>query len=299
MKAYRELDILMVSLVIGTLCGCGIKGGESTLGKYNRDANFPMHYIAGGDTPGSGSLYRIDEVSVGQSVASDFVIGGLTAPGGLIQDFAGNIYVSETLPQPDGRILKLRPNSSEFIEVINGLDYPTGIAVDSFNQLYVLENGKQRILKLDAIGVLSEFIASEISSPEEGVFDNNDNLFLVEASGQIVSKISPSGERSVVTPVISGLLDTSINSGGRIFVLETDQDEGTGKVLKVNDSTSTEEILSDLISPLAIIFDNANALYIAEGAPANRISRYIEGEASRRVIITTEGEPRCITFSPR
>jgi sugar lactone lactonase YvrE len=297
--AALKKNISILSLVIGALTGCGIKDGESTLGKYSRDANFPMHYIAGGDIPGNGALYRIDEVSVGQSVASDFVIGGLTAPGGLVQDFSGNIYISETLPEPDGRILKLRPDGNEFIEVITGLDYPTGVAVDSFNQLYVLENGKQRILKFDAIGVLSEFIGSEISSPEDGVFDSNDNLFLVEASGQIVSKISPNGERTIVSPIITGLLDTSLNSGGRIFVLETNQYEGTGKVLKVTDSSTTEEILTDLVSPLAIIFDNANALYIAEGAPANRISRYIEGEANRRVIITTEGEPRGITFSPR
>jgi hypothetical protein len=136
------------------------------------------------------------------------------------------------------------------------------------------------------------------SSPEEAIFDSNDNLFLVEAGSRVVSKIDPSGNRTVISPVVSGILDTAINSAGCIFVLETNKEKGTGKVDKVIDPNSIEEILTDLISPLAIIFDSANALYVAEGAPANRISRFVEGESNRRVIINTEGEPRGITFSP-
>ena len=298
MSTRKAFERSFLCLSICLMTGCGIKGSESTLGKFSRSAQFPMHYIAGGDTPGSGSLFRVAEVSVGQTVASEWLLDGLTAPGGITQDFAGNIFVSETLPEPDGRVLKVEPGSTELIEVVTGLDYPTGVAIDSFNQLYVLENGKQRVLKLEATGILQEFGSGDISSPEEAIFDSSDNLFLVEAGSQIVSKIDPSGNRTVISPVVSGILDTAINSAGRIFVLETNQEEGTGKVNKVIDSSSTEEILTELISPLAIIFDSANALYVAEGAPANRISRFVEGESNRRVIISTEGEPRGITFSP-
>ena len=74
--------------------------------------------------------------------------------------------------------------------------------------------------------------------------------------------------------------------------------EGYGKIIRVLDQNTTEDLVVELVNPLAFAFDSSNAIYIAEGAPVNRITRFAAGESSRRIIVETEDEPLAIIFTP-
>ncbi len=270
----------------------------STIGQFGKSANFPMYYMVGGDIPQSGDLYKVTEVSVGQIVESELVASGMTAPGGMAQDTVGNIYITETLPAPDGRVLKIPAGGDVAKDFMIDLDYPTGVALDMFNQVYIIENGQHRVTKYDATGAVTAFKNDEIGSPEAGVMDANDNLYLVESQTNIISKIDHAGNRQVISPPLEGIRDIAIDAAGIVYVLWADSESGTGKIFKLLDENTFEAVMTDLISPMAIAFDSANALYIAEGAPVNRISRFVSGEASRRIIVNTAGEPRTMIFTP-
>lgn len=293
----RNATLTMTWLSSLHLAGCAVEH-ESTIGQYTLAANFPMYYLVSDDTEKSGALYKVSEVSVGQTVESELVATGFTSPGSIAQDTAGNIYIPETLPAPDGRILKLRPGNTEATDFIVNLDYPTGVALDTFNQVYAIENGLHRISKNDATGIFSIFKDTEIRSPEMGIMDKDDNLYLVESGDMIISKTSPSGERTVASPVIEGILGVALDGSGILNVLSVSASDGVGKILRVIDAETTEEIVSGLVNPLAFAFDSANAMYIAEGAPVNRISRYAAGESARRIIVNTVAEPRALIFTP-
>jgi sugar lactone lactonase YvrE len=298
MKRGIKIGVLVTaSLMLSIFFGCSIEH-ESTIGQFTTVANFPMYYLVGGDDPKSGALYKVSEVSEGQTVESELVASGFTSTGSPAQDTAGNIYIPEVLPEPDGRILKLAQKTTEAKEFIVDLDYPTGVALDTFNQLYVIENGKHRVMKNDASGMITAFKDTEIHSPEMGIIDDEDNLYLVETGASVVSKTNASGVRKVVTPTIDGIISVAIDAAGVINILTVDANEGTGKILRVIDENTTNEVVTGLINPLSFAFDSANAMYIAEGAPANRISRYASGESSRRVIVNTVDEPRALIFTP-
>jgi DNA-binding beta-propeller fold protein YncE len=257
-----------------------------------------MHYLTDSGVEGGGALYKVSEVSVGQLVDSELVLSGFTTPGGLAQDSAGDIYLAETRPAPEGRVLKLKPSKDTAMEFVTNLDYPTGVAIDSFNQVYIIENGQHQVSKFDATGVYSLFKDTEIESPEVGVMDANDNLFLVESGTQVVSKINPTGERQVVTPPLEGILGVAVDAAGYVNVLTVNASEGYGKIVRILDQNTTEDLVDELVNPLAFAFDSSNAIYIAEGAPVNRITRFAAGESSRRIIVETVDEPLAIIFTP-
>lgn len=260
-------------------------------------ADFPLFFVAGA-TLETGSLYKVEALTGGSAVTARLVRGGLVAPGGLAQDHAGNLYVAEALPEPEGRVLRLSPDGGAPVPVIVGLSYPTGVVLDTFNQIYAIENGRQRVTKLGATGELSGFKTTELASPESGVMDAQDALYLVEAGTSVVSRLAPTGERAVLTAEVPGLRATAVDATGAVHVLVVDADMATGKVYRVEGLDRLVVVTEDLVNPLALAFDGENALYVAEGAPAQRISRLGAGETTRRVIVTTEGEPRSLTFTP-
>ena len=288
---------LCLSVAAFFCAACGGKG-QSTIDKFGREANFPMFYTSVSEKAGGCALYKVSEVSIGQSVASTLVIDGLSNIGGAVQDLAGNIYLAVNQAAPAGKILRILAGSSEAKDFILNLDYPTGVAVDTFNQVYVIENGKHQVSRLDAAGSYTTFKSDELQSPEVGLVDTSDNLFLVEGDAKVVSKISPSGVREVMSPMIAGIRDVAVDNAGVVHVISADNESGLGKVLKIVGPGESVEVVVGLENPMGIGFDSANALYISEGAPANRISRYVNGEGSRKVIITSDVEPGAILFTP-
>ncbi len=257
-----------------------------------------MYFIAGGDAPGTGALYQVEEVSRGQAVSSTILLSGLTGPTGLTHDFTGHVFVTETLPFPEGKIKKATIKSRTVDDYIVDLDYPTGIAVDSFNQVYVVENGKKRVTRLLGTGKFEVFRQENLGSPEVGQMDAADNLYLLESDFSVVSRIDSHQNREVISPAVKNIRDIALDASDIPHILVVDMDLGIGEVLRVVDANTTESVVGGLINPTAIAFDSANALYISEGSPANRITRYVIGEEVRRVIVTLDVEPNAITFTP-
>jgi sugar lactone lactonase YvrE len=293
-RSPRELALLVLSSTVA----CG-EPNASSLGRFGREANFPLYYLVSGDSASSGAIYRVAEVAAGETAASELVVDGLTSPSGLAEDSAGNLFVTETLPGPDGSVKRIAAGTTTPRPLILDLSYPTGIAVDSFNQIYVLENGRDRVLRLSAHGRLETLVDSGIGSPETGTMDLNDNLFISEAESTAITMVHPDGALEAVAPdVATGINGIAVDSSGRLHVLVVDIAAQTGRILCAETPGVYVEVATDLVNPTAIAFDSANALYVAEGAPANRISRIVAGETTRRAVVEADGEPVAIAFTP-
>ncbi len=106
--------------------------------------------------------------------------------------------------------------------VNGGLNYPTGIAVDSTGHLYVAETGNNRILKITPAGVVSVFAgattagyldangtAARFNEPYGVAVDAADFVYVVDYGNSRIRKISQAGDVTTFAGSTQGFLDAT------------------------------------------------------------------------------------------
>jgi sugar lactone lactonase YvrE len=141
----------------------------------------------------------------------------LNTPGGAVYDKAGNLFVAEI---GNHVIRKFASNGaiSVFAGQVgvsgstngtgtNALFYwPSAIAIDSNQNLYVADQGNNLIRKITPTGVVSTFagstsgftnangILAQFNLPNGVAVDDSDNIFVADFSNHAIRKITPSGD---------------------------------------------------------------------------------------------------------
>ncbi|MBD1210771.1 MAG: putative Ig domain-containing protein, partial [Ignavibacteria bacterium] len=163
-------------------------------------------------------------------------------PFGIATDAMGNIYVADT---GNNRIRKISPSGAVSTFAGSGIagyvdggatvcqfKNPFGVALDSMGNVYVADNGNQRIRKISVGGVVTT-IASGLF-PVGLAIDKAGNIYVSDWLNDKISKINPAG---VVTTLAGG-------SGSGYA-------DGTGSSAKFN-------------SPAGLALDGAGNIYTAE-----------------------------------
>ncbi len=183
-----------------------------------------------------------------------------TRPIGLALDSAGNLYVADATNHTIRKISSAGvvttwagqagiTGSDDGIGTAAHFNYPTGLAFDSNDNLYVADTTNNTIRKITPEGVVNTLAGtvgcsgSTDGSGTEALFnrptglavDSGDNLYVADTGNSAIRKISPEG---IVTtfaglPTIAGLLD----------------------------ATGTEALFNQ---PQALAFDSNDNLYVAD-----------------------------------
>src|SRR5437879_3107006 len=111
-------------------------------------------FVTGGDA-GGGKILKFTWDGVRSTFAS-----GLSAPGALTFDMAGNVFVAAG----GGQILKFTPDGVQST-FASGLDFPIDLAFDSTGNLFVADYGSGNIYKFTPSGLRTTFV-SGLSWPE-------------------------------------------------------------------------------------------------------------------------------------
>ena len=249
---------------------------------------------------GAGNVLVAD---TGDMVARRFSVGGaissvgqvLAAPHGVAVDAAGNYYVSDDEPL----VLKITP--AGVTSIVAGISQdgysgdggpataalismPTGVAVDSGNNVYFTDYNNNRIRRVSASGTITtiagngRFIFSGDNGPAlsagldplDVAVDNKNNLYVADHINNRIRKITPDGMIATVAgtgasgyagdggPATSALLNTptgvAVDNGGNLFIA----DNGNSVVRRVTSG--------GLITTIA---GNGNFLPISgDGGPA-------------------------------
>jgi sugar lactone lactonase YvrE len=220
--------------------GYGIVNGNGT------SAQFKDPYSIGADA--DGNLYTTDggdaRIRRITSTGNVFTFTGSETAGyrdgdpdsarfntttSIVADPQGNIYVSEGLNR---RIRKV--SASGQVSTIAGtgerglrngdaaaaqFDFPGGIAIDRFGNLYVLDRGNFCIRKMTPAGIVSTFAGSGVAGTNDGgpgeaqfssemhdiVADQQGNLFV--SDDHRIRKISPEGSVITIAGSTAGFVD--------------------------------------------------------------------------------------------
>jgi sugar lactone lactonase YvrE len=197
----NKIRKINTSGVITTICGTGVAGysgdgGAATLAKING--------VSGIDFDAAGNMYladaenhRIRKISTagtittiaGNGTAGTTGDGGaattasLYYPIGVTVDAAGNIYVCQGRYGTDYRVRKI--NTSGVITTIAGtgsygfsgdggpataaeLYQPYSVAINSLNELLIVDRQNNRIRKVDAAGIITTFAGNGYSDLGDG-----------------------------------------------------------------------------------------------------------------------------------
>ncbi len=165
------------------------------------------------------------------------------APAGVASDSAGNFYFTDeepNFPSETPHILKVTPQGSTSIVAGGGpdgfsgdngpateaaLNAPQGLAVDAVGNIYVADNGNNRVRKIDTTGTITTIAGNgkfEFSgdngpaisaglNPFDLALDSTGDLFVVDQLNNRVRKIAPNG--TITTVVGTGLAGYSGDGG--------------------------------------------------------------------------------------
>jgi hypothetical protein len=224
---------------------------------------------------GSDVLYIAD---TGNHRVRRIGLSGLSA--GLMEHFAGSTSGVAGTTGDDG------------LAAAALLDTPTGIAVDSDDNVYIADTGNHRIRKVDAVtGIITHFagnglpqyvgdggpaIAAGLKSPRSVAFDSFGNLWIADTGNGAVRRVDSSGDIS--TP-FSELTDrakkpwrVAVSPAGDLYVstaASASVPADSWRVFKATAST-VENIIETLVgvggSPVSVLahslkYDGADALY--------------------------------------
>jgi sugar lactone lactonase YvrE len=248
---------------------------------------------------------------------------------GICIDKNGNLYVTDSVfvreVSPTGVVTTLaggaQPSAGGTGDGLGSgasFNSPKGIAVDSSGILYVADASLDIIRKVDTTGRVSTIAgfpqqygeidgtgtAAHFDNPVAMAVDANGNIFVGDASGYTIRKITPGG----VVTTVAGLANTigaadgsgsaaqffpmnaiAIDSGGNLYVTETNNTirkitssglvttiAGTSNVGGSADGTGAAALFND---PFGVAVDAAGDLFVADSDNATIRKRYAASDS--------------------
>lgn len=167
--------------------------------------------------------------------------------------------------------LQAQTSATSQVVLTNNLANATGVAVDSFGNVYYADGSNNTLQQIRGANGPSTLMSSTLSSPGQVALDLSQNLYVANGSTNVVYEYTYSnGAYNLNTPVSLGnnlgtVTGVAIDLSGNIYIV----DAGKKQVVKISGSTQTT-LLTGLSSPRQIAVDRAGGIYVAD-AGANAI----------------------------
>jgi sugar lactone lactonase YvrE len=217
-------------------------------------------------------------------------------PAGLAADSLGNLYIADSWNQrirmvsTNGIITTVAGNGSSGFSGDSSpatsaqLDNPTGLAVDSFGNVYIADSSNQRIRMVSVNGVITTIAgngtsgysgdggpatSAELASPNGISVDALGNVYIADDGNNRIRKVAPNGNITTIAgngtsgysgdggPATSAELaspnSVAVDTAGNLYIA----DDGNNRIRRV-----------DLTGTITTIAGNGNRAYTGDGGPA-------------------------------
>jgi len=272
--------------IVSTFAGTGVPGfvdGPGINAQFNSPKGIEIDNLGNlfvTDT-GNHSVRKITPAGVVSTIAGTGGSGFANGPGissmfsspfGIQIDGAGDLYIADN---GNHRIRKI--TSAGIVSTAAGtgvsgymegpvataqLRGPTDVRVNSSGELFIVDQGNNRIRKLNSAGNISTFAGSGVNGTVDGIgvaaqfalpyrieSDADGNLYVSDISGQL-RKINPSGVVTTLTNTITTGFSLGPIETAQIFIRDLTIDNNTGdfytvggnRVLKISDCPSTDAV---------------------------------------------------------
>ncbi|MBI3696509.1 MAG: hypothetical protein HY238_16920 [Acidobacteria bacterium] len=178
---------------------------------------------------------------------------------GMATDAAGVLYIAEANANRvrraglDGIITTVAGTGTRGFSGDGGpaanatLNRPVDVALDAAGNLYILDQGNQRIRRVSPDGVITTFAAGHFAQLSQAAVDAAGNLFVADTAGGAVFSVSPAGVVRTVAGQAGGLgfsgdggpplaavfnrpEGVAVDSAGRIYIADT----GNGRIRRID-----------------------------------------------------------------
>jgi serine/threonine protein kinase/sugar lactone lactonase YvrE len=152
-----------------------------------------------------------------------------------------------------------------------GLHSPAGVAVDTAGDVFVVDAGNHRVVKLVA-GTSTQIMLpfADLKSPWDVAVDTAGDVYVTDGSSyaapdnQAVVKLAAGSSTPTVLPFsgLKGLSGVAVDTAGDVFVV----DAGNHRVLKLENGSSAQIELpfTDLKDPVGVAVDVAGDVYVTD-----------------------------------
>ncbi|WP_263418287.1 pectinesterase family protein [Terriglobus albidus] len=245
------------------LTGTGL-GAGATLDPASTTSFGTGLQVAGLATDNAGNVYVADSASksllkyassaVAQgSSAVPTTLAALTAPGAVVTDPRGYVYVSDV---STGLVTQVSPAGATSILPFT-FTKPTGLAVDSINNLYVSDASAQAIYQVNPItGVMRQLPVGTLVAPAGLSIDPNGNLLIADSGAPALYRYNlQSGTRSAVSTTATQPSVAITDAAGNLLIADS------GSILAVPASANSSGFTIATTTPAGLATDSAGNLY--------------------------------------
>jgi len=189
----------------------------------------------------------------------------LTQVEGLEHHYDLSIYFAD---RNNDQVLKIMPKEVIKIGTNLGFNKPTGLALDSKDNLYITDRNNDRLLKLTKDGVLDEvfsFLVAEfigLNKPSGLAVDSDDNLYVADTNNDRILKFDfESGQLLTISGSLNKPTGVVVDERGYIYVSDTNN----SVIKKFNPyGNLVAEFILELNKPVGLVLDSTGRLVIVD-----------------------------------
>ncbi len=257
------------------LIGTGL-GAGSTLDPASRISFGSNLSVTGLATDNAGNVYVSDAYSKNLlrfapsalaqgSSATSTLLATLTAPGAVVIDPRGFVYVADT---STGRITQVSPTGSTAILPL-ALTGPAGLAVDALNNLYVSDSSAHVVYQYSPItGAVRPLAVGTLVAPAGLAIDPTGNLLITDPGAPAVYRFNlQSGAATTISSTAVAPSAIATDSAGNLLIADT------ASILAVPASANSAPFTVASLVPSALAIDSAGNLYTGSGGAVLKLTR--------------------------
>ncbi len=316
-----------LSVIVGTGTDGPPTAGPATSSQLNQPYGVALDdsgnvYIADSEnnviekvTPSGTLSIFAGNGTAGPPTSGPATSSNLNGPTDVAVDSVGNVYIADSANHV---IEKVTPSGTLSVIAGNGVegpptagpaksssfDYPTGVAVDASNNVYVADLLNNVVEKITPSGTLSIFAgtgtsgvptagkatSSQLSYPQRVAVDASGNVYIADTRNNVVEKVTSSGTLSIIagngtyghptagpatSSKLSGPTGVAVDSAGNVVIADRDNNvvekvtpSGTLSVIAGTGTdgppTAGPATSSALNDPTGIAVDASGNVYIAD-----------------------------------